>query len=726
MTVSLELLLAQQAADPSSNWLLSNLALVIGIAVVAAGVILGLPDLLRLNPKRVWAISSVGFRESIRRRVLWVTPLAMVGIVAVTQLAHPVDEQDAIRQATKYCLFASGVVVVVATLILACTSLPKEIDNRVIYTIVTKPATRLEIVLGKTLGFARTAAAILLVMGAFSYLYLHLTARQLQASVQERLRTLPATDTSRLTLQQYAEEGLLQARTYARPVGLGFYARVPQAADPIRWVTGSSEQSVAFPFDLPAELFAPDVTTQLNFRLQIAYQQPRPLTRREIELDDELSRLPASTTRPAERRPGKPRITASIQNRDQETVLPNGLLVDTRHAPDPVKKSTDPQAFRNATSVVLEDVPGAPPGVGEAELVVRAREFHQVIQTLPQRPDGKRRIHLFVTGQTPATRYGYAPGAVSLTALVAPSGGGDARPVPVPPATDEAGAEVGPRFRGRLSTTNAQQLRGDPDPNEAPVAVYQFRSAGLAPGGETVPFEFRTRVERGDVDVGDAENTTTVEVVVRNRKTGQASPSIAFHTDSDRPTYFRAPAGVVAGGEFDVELRSSTAGHYVGLRPGSLAVVASTQSFALNLLKSLSILWLLSVLVVVIAIFCSTFVSWPIAIVLSLVLLLGRWCVVQLGEPSSPRQMAVDFFGAEVGDVKARVFTDTFGALSKLLNVAAGVLPDLDQFRVTADIERGVTIPLEALVDPLRVLTFFGVPLLFLAYLFLRKKEVAP
>ena len=32
-------------------------------------------------------------------------------------------------------------VVVVATLILACTSLPKEIDNRVIYTIVTKPAT---------------------------------------------------------------------------------------------------------------------------------------------------------------------------------------------------------------------------------------------------------------------------------------------------------------------------------------------------------------------------------------------------------------------------------------------------------------------------------------------------------------------------------------------------------------------------------------------------------
>ena len=140
-------------------------------SIVLVGLAVGLADLLRLSPRRVWAIGSVGFRESIRRRVLWVTPLAMLAIIAVSQLSHPFDEQDAIRQTTKYCLFASGVVVVIASLILACTSLPKEIDNRVIYTIVTKPATRLEIVLGKTLGFACTSAMILLVMGLFSYGY---------------------------------------------------------------------------------------------------------------------------------------------------------------------------------------------------------------------------------------------------------------------------------------------------------------------------------------------------------------------------------------------------------------------------------------------------------------------------------------------------------------------------------------------------------------------------
>jgi hypothetical protein len=196
--------------------------------------------------------------------------------------------------------------------------------------------------------------------------------------------------------------------------------------------------------------------------------------------------------------------------------------------------------------------------------------------------------------------------------------------------------------------------------------------------------------------------------------------------DSDRPTFFKAPKAGVEGGDFDLYVRSRTDGHYVGLRTNSVAVVASTQSFAFNLVKSLVILWMLSVLVVIISIFCSTFVSWPIAVVLTLVILLGRWCVVQLGDPSSPQQMATDFFGPSANAVGTRVFTDTVGALNKVLNLTAKVLPDVDQFRVTEDIERGVTITPRALLDPLLVILTFGLPMLILAYVFLRKKEVAP
>ena len=57
--------------------------------------------------------------------MLWITPLAILGVIVVSQLQRPLDEQDAIRQTTKFCLFATGLLVTVATIILACTNLPR-------------------------------------------------------------------------------------------------------------------------------------------------------------------------------------------------------------------------------------------------------------------------------------------------------------------------------------------------------------------------------------------------------------------------------------------------------------------------------------------------------------------------------------------------------------------------------------------------------------------------
>src|SRR5688500_952045 len=153
---------------------------VAGAIVVVGLLIYGFRDVLRFSFRRAWAISGVSFDESIRRRVLWITPLAIVGAVIVTQLQKPIDAQDAIRQTIKFCLFATGLVVTVTAIILASTNLPKEIENRVIYTIVTKPTTRLEFVVGKVLGFARVSAAILLIMGLFMFAYLHLRAWGMQ------------------------------------------------------------------------------------------------------------------------------------------------------------------------------------------------------------------------------------------------------------------------------------------------------------------------------------------------------------------------------------------------------------------------------------------------------------------------------------------------------------------------------------------------------------------
>src|SRR4051794_8611280 len=85
------------------------------VAVVAAVIVLaiatlGIQDVGRFSFRRVRAIAGVSFVEAIRRRVLYVTPLAILGVIAISQLTRPFDEQDAIRQTTRYCLFAAGMI----------------------------------------------------------------------------------------------------------------------------------------------------------------------------------------------------------------------------------------------------------------------------------------------------------------------------------------------------------------------------------------------------------------------------------------------------------------------------------------------------------------------------------------------------------------------------------------------------------------------------------------
>src|SRR5262245_8374175 len=229
------------------GWILFAIAIVLGIGF-------GIGDLARLSKRRIGAIASVCWAESIRRRVLWITPLAILGVIIVSQLQRPIDEQDAIRQTIKACVFATGLLVAVTTIILACTNLPREIENRVIYTVVTKPTTRLEIVLGKVVGFARVSALILIIMGVFTCLYLRVRAWSMEHYIGQRLEAAEAVpDGMRATLAHYKQEGLLTARTLGTPQQLQVMGRLPDKTGK-RWMVGDGEGDMLVPFALPTNV----------------------------------------------------------------------------------------------------------------------------------------------------------------------------------------------------------------------------------------------------------------------------------------------------------------------------------------------------------------------------------------------------------------------------------------------------------------------------------------
>ena len=172
----------------SSTWLSDNFAWLLAAAFVFIGLfIVGFRDVIRFSWTRTWAISGVCFAESIRKKVLWITPLAIFGIIAVTQFEHAADQRDAIHQTVKYSLFATGMVVILTSIILACTNLPKEIESKVIFTVVTKPTTRLELILGKVIGFSRVSLTILIIMGLFTWGYLRLREQEKKGEIARRL-----------------------------------------------------------------------------------------------------------------------------------------------------------------------------------------------------------------------------------------------------------------------------------------------------------------------------------------------------------------------------------------------------------------------------------------------------------------------------------------------------------------------------------------------------------
>ena len=90
-------------------------------------------------------------------------------------------------------------------------------------------------------------------------------------------------------------------------------------------------------------------------------------------------------------------------------------------------------------------------------------------------------------------------------------------------------------------------------------------------------------------------------------------------------------------------------------------------------------------------------------------------------------QVANDLFGPSAGAAaRAKVVSQSVNALSSALKAFATILPDISQYAATEDIERGITIPAVKLKDAAVVTFGFGIPLVVLAYVLLRNKEVAP
>ena len=127
-------------------------------------------DLARISPRRIFALAWLAVRESFRRRVVAV----FVVFVAVILFAALFIKQDSLHPGQLYIQVVLNFTLYLAmlfSLILSALSLPADIRDRTLHTVVTKPVRKIEIVLGRVLGFVFVGSLLLFGIGAISYVF---------------------------------------------------------------------------------------------------------------------------------------------------------------------------------------------------------------------------------------------------------------------------------------------------------------------------------------------------------------------------------------------------------------------------------------------------------------------------------------------------------------------------------------------------------------------------
>jgi hypothetical protein len=161
---------------PKFSWDYQPLALTAGGLFALLGI--GQPfaaSLTRIRFRRIWALSKLGFKEAVRSRMFWVFLLFLLPFLFPIKWFFPIKPEDELRAIIVFTSFFMAVLLLLSAALLAAFSIPNDIKNQNLYTVITKPVQRFEIVLGRFVGYTFLMTLALLVMTGASLVLISFT-----------------------------------------------------------------------------------------------------------------------------------------------------------------------------------------------------------------------------------------------------------------------------------------------------------------------------------------------------------------------------------------------------------------------------------------------------------------------------------------------------------------------------------------------------------------------
>ena len=502
---------------------------------------------------RLWAVALVTFRQGMRMRLWILVPLAILVLVLADLSSARFDPVfEAVPAAVSTSLLVMAVLAVVVGIFMATYSLPAEIESKVVYTLVSKPLSRTEIVVGKTLGMSLLLLAMLAVVGLGAYVYITIRAVGIQALAARRLeesrpRAIHPADLN--ALEAAARHGPLMTYRY-QVVNAGPEAAIhfaPEAAPPPGSLWALGETGMRLIWDLSKTPLA-----------EWAAAGPCTL------------RLTLEGRRP----PGTPR----------EPVQISVALANPR-----VKRRQEPPGLdrQGPLHAVIVSVPTS----GALEIPVVAADVPPVKGVLNLPPPGE--LLLEVMAEKAGDVVGAKAGALGVEG----------------PAGERLAIEGPPEVRASAELVGKAMLVGRP---QFPREVAVFRFADVPPhvlaGGDT-PVELGFSLDAW----GPAMEQPAAEATFVKPDTGEQR-TMRFTPESHRSTLLYLDRTFWHGGPLEVRLECLTADDFLGLVPQSVRLRLPGGPFALHLAKAGFHVWLFGTVLAAAAVVFSTRFTWFVSI----------------------------------------------------------------------------------------------------------------
>jgi hypothetical protein len=122
--------------------------------------------------RRTWAIARLSLQEAIRNRVL-IAFFLFILVLLFAGLFLDVRNNNPARLYLSFVISTTNYLLLLMTVFLSTFSIPNDIKNRTIYTVVTKPVRSGEMVLGRIIGFMGIGSLLLVAMGVVGYLFIY-------------------------------------------------------------------------------------------------------------------------------------------------------------------------------------------------------------------------------------------------------------------------------------------------------------------------------------------------------------------------------------------------------------------------------------------------------------------------------------------------------------------------------------------------------------------------